>query len=190
MSITITNLSIQYDDKKIINDFSAQINTGESIALIGPSGVGKTSIINGILDLIPYEGSISHSDTPVFAVVFQEDRLCPGLSVYTNLKVTCGKMPRQELNAYIKRAGLEPSSNIDTLSGGMRRRVAILRAILAPSNILIMDEPFKGLDSNTKELMMTMVKEKASDKTMILITHDISEAQFFNCRSIDISAYV
>ena len=99
-------------------------------------------------------------------------------------------MSRQEINSYIRRAGLEPSANVNTLSGGMKRRVAILRALLAPSNILIMDEPFKGLDSDTKELIMTMVKEKASDKTMILITHDISEAQFFNCRSIDISAYV
>lgn len=190
MSITITNLNIQYDDNKILSNFSAQIDTNENIALIGPSGIGKTSIINGIMDLIPYEGNISHSIPPVFAAVFQEDRLCAGLSVYTNIKLTCGKMSRQEINSYIRRAGLEPSANVNTLSGGMKRRVAILRALLAPSNILIMDEPFKGLDSDTKELIMTMVKEKASDKTMFLITHDISEAHFFNCRLIDISAYV
>lgn len=190
MSITINNLSISYQDKEVIKNFSATIKSNEKIALIGPSGIGKTSIINAMLDLISYEGSINYAFTPEFAVVFQEDRLCMGLSVYTNIKLTCPKMARQDINTYIRRIGLEPAANVNTLSGGMKRRVAILRALLAPSNILILDEPFKGLDTDTKEVVMALTKEKASDKTMILITHDSSEAQFFNCRSLDISAYV
>lgn len=190
MSIIINNLSINYQDKEVIKGFSATIDTNEKIALTGPSGIGKTSIINAILGLIPYKGSINCAYSPEYAVVFQEDRLCLGLSVYTNIKLTCPKMSRQDINSYIHRVGLEPSTNVNTLSGGMKRRVAILRALLAPANILIMDEPFKGLDSDTKELVMSLTKEKASDKTMILITHDPSEAQFFNCRPLDISAYV
>ena len=190
MSITISNLSIRYQNKEVIKNFSATIESNEKIALTGPSGIGKTSIINAILNLISYEGYISNDITPEYAVVFQEDRLCMGLSVYTNIKLTCPKMSRQDIYSYIHRIGLEPSTNVNTLSGGMKRRVAILRALLAPSNVLIMDEPFKGLDNDTKELVMTLTKEKASDKTMILITHDSSEAQFFNCRPLDISAYV
>jgi NitT/TauT family transport system ATP-binding protein len=93
------------------------------------------------------------------------------------------------LKKQISLAGLEPEMIVNTLSGGMKRRVAILRALLAPFDILILDEPFKGLDADTKLTMMNMVKEKVSKKTMILITHDPSETLFFNSRIIDFSSF-
>lgn len=189
MTITIDNLSIQYDNQPILKDFSTIINPNEAIAILGPSGAGKTSIMNAILQLIPYEGQITSTEEIMPAAVFQEDRLCYGLSVYSNIKLTCPQLSKEELHHAIKRAGLTPGANVNKLSGGMRRRVAILRAILAPSNLLILDEPFKGLDSDTKNIIMEMVKEKASDKIMILITHDSSEAAFFNCRLIEVSFY-
>ena len=150
MTITIDNLSIQYDNQPILKDFSTIINPNEAIAILGPSGAGKTSIMNAILQLIPYEGQITSTEEIMPAAVFQEDRLCYGLSVYSNIKLTCPQLSKEELHHAIKRAGLTPGTNVNKLSGGMRRRVAILRAILAPSNLLILDEPFKGLDSDTK----------------------------------------
>lgn len=84
--------------------------------------------------------------------------------------------------------GLENCLNtrVSELSGGMKRRVAILRGLLANSNILILDEPFKGLDTDNKTAVMEYVKKKTSDKTVLLITHDLSEAEFFDSEIINL----
>lgn len=190
MQINIENLSISYNNHTVIDKFSYTINSGEKIALVGVSGTGKTSIINAIMNLIPYEGNISFSETPRIATVFQEDRLIEELSVFTNIHMTANDLTNNEIIDYINSVGLTPRKKVSELSGGMKRRVAILRAILAPSNLLIMDEPFKGLDRTTKELIMNLISKKASDTTMIIITHDMSEATYFNSRIINIDSYV
>lgn len=190
MQININNLNITYDDKKVIANFCDTIASGERVALIGASGIGKTSLINAIMDLISYEGDIQFDEAPLFATVFQEDRLLNDHTVFTNIKIVTPQLSNNEITEHIQNIGLNPKAFVRELSGGMKRRVAILRGALAPSNLLIMDEPFKGLDAHTKEKVMTFVKEKASDKTMILITHDISEAQFYNCRIIELCSYV
>lgn len=190
MQINIENLSISYNNHTVIDKFSYTINSGEKIALVGVSGTGKTSIINAIMNLIPYEGNISFSETPRIATVFQEDRLIEELSVFTNIHMTANGLTNNEIIDYINSVGLTPRKKVSELSGGMKRRVAILRAILAPSNLLIMDEPFKGLDRTTKELIMNLISKKASDTTMIIITHDMSEATYFNSRIINIDSYV
>lgn len=184
MSIEIKNLSIQYDDKKIFTDFNLSIGDNERIALIGSSGIGKTSLINAIMGLITFDGTISISDNTAISAVFQEDRLFEGLTVYENIKMTCDKALQNNICEYILRAGLNPKDIIYSLSGGMKRRTAILRALLAPHNLLILDEPFKGLDYATRLTIMDLIKEKASHTTMILITHDMWEADYFNCRQI------
>ena len=190
MQINIENLSISYNNHTVIDKFSYTINSGEKIALVGVSGTGKTSIINAIMNLIPYEGNISFSETPRIATVFQEDRLIEELSVFTNIHMTANGLTNNEIIDYINSVGLTPRKKVSELSGGMKRRVAILRAILAPSNLLIMDEPFKGLDRTTKELIMNLISKKAPDTTMIIITHDMSEATYFNSRIINIDSYV
>lgn len=190
MQINIENLSISYNNHTVIDKFSYTINSGEKIALVGVSGTGKTSIINAIMNLIPYEGNISFSETPRIATVFQEDRLIEELSVFTNIHMTANGLTNNEIIDYINSVGLTPRKKVSELSGGMKRRVAILRAILAPSNLLIMDEPFKGLDRTTKELIMNLISKKASDTTMIIITHDMSEATYFNSKIINIDSYV
>lgn len=190
MQIKINNLNITYEDKKVIANLCDTIASGEKIALIGTSGIGKTSLINAIMNLISYEGDIQFDEPPIFATVFQEDRLLNDFTVFTNIKIVTPQLSNDKITEYIRSIDLNPKDLVRELSGGMKRRVAILRGILAPSNLLIMDEPFKGLDTNTKDRVMTLVKEKASDKTMILITHDISEAQYYNCRIIELCSYV
>ena len=185
--IKIENLNISYQDKEVIKNFSEHISKGEKLALLGLSGIGKTSLINALMGLVEYTGTISFSEAPQYGVVFQEDRLLPDFTVYDNVKITATNHSNTEINQYIQSYNLNPKALISTLSGGMKRRVAILRAILAPSNLVIMDEPFKGLDADTKNKVMSIVKEKTSDKTMIIITHDLSEANFFNCRTIELS---
>lgn len=189
MKLLISNLNISYQEHTVIKDFNETINPGEKIALTGTSGIGKTSIINAIMGLIPFEGNINFGKTPQFSTIFQEDRLLPDHSVFGNIKITSLKLNNSVINECIEYFKLNPKDYVSTLSGGMQRKVAILRALLAPSNIIIMDEPFKGLDDETKELVMSFTKKKASDKTMILITHDLSEAKFFDCRIINVDAF-
>ena len=189
MEIQINNLSIGYEDKIILKNISEHISAGEHIALTGASGIGKTSFINAIMKLINYDGEIIIPNNVRFSAVFQENRLFEGLSVYKNIRITTHDHPVDIIKQHITLAGLLPETIVNTLSGGMKRRVAILRAILAPFDILILDEPFKGLDADTKLIMMNMVKEKISEKTMLLITHDPSEIQFFNPRIIDFSSF-
>ena len=189
MEIQINNLSISYEDKIILNNFSDHIVSGEHVALTGISGIGKTSFINAIMNLITYDGEILIHPNVHFATVFQENRLFEGLSVYKNIRMTASDCSADYIKKHIALAGLEPEAIVNTLSGGMKRRVAILRAILAPFDILILDEPFKGLDADTRLNMMNMVKEKVSAKTMLLITHDPWETVFFNSRVIDFSSF-
>lgn len=188
MSIKINNLTIKYDDKTILNNFNLTINEKEHIAILGASGIGKTSFINAVMGLIDYEGEISLPKGTKICAVFQEDRLFEGLSVYRNIKMT-SDLSSEAICDYIYKAGLNPHSKIYTLSGGMKRRTAILRAILADFDLLILDEPFKGLDSDTKETIIGLIMEKASEKNVILITHNPSEASCLSSRIIDFSSF-
>lgn len=188
-NLKINSLTIKYEDKTVISDFSCCINEGKYTALMGQSGIGKTSIINAIMGLIPYDGTITSSDNCRFSAVFQENRLCEGISVYRNIKMTAAKnFSEEDIITALNAIGLPDIKNkkVSRLSGGMKRRVAILRAVMAPYDILIMDEPFKGLDASTYESVRAYIKEKTSGKTVILITHDPSEASYFDSDIIEI----
>lgn len=184
MAIEIKDLYIQFEDKTVLSSFNLFIEDNEKIALLGTSGIGKTSLINAIMKLIPYQGVINMPDNTLISAVFQEDRLFEGLTVFENIKMTCDKALVHTIRDSIIQAGLNPDDYVSGLSGGMKRRTAILRALLAPHNLLILDEPFKGLDNDTRLTIMNLVKEKTSHTTMLLITHDLQEASYFNCRQI------
>ncbi len=184
--ISIRNLTIKYDEAKVIEDLSCDFSIG-TYAIMGKSGIGKTSLIRAILGLIPYEGTIDYNSIPQFSVVFQEDRLCEGISVRKNIAMV-SDVSDKVITEALSELGLENCLNtrVSELSGGMKRRVAILRGLLANSNILILDEPFKGLDTDNKIAVMEYVKKKTSDKTVLLITHDLSEAEFFDSEIINL----
>lgn len=183
--IEIKNLSVSYGEKEVIKDLSFSFKKGFN-AITGPSGSGKTSIAGAILGIVPYTGRVI-SDSDKFAAVFQEDRLCEGISVLKNLKLVCRDV--SVIEDGLKKFNLEKeiNSKISSLSGGMKRRIAILRALLSDYDNLILDEPFNGLDDVTKDTVMKYIKEKASDKTVILITHNSSEAAFFNCNVLHLN---
>lgn len=177
--IELSNVSISYGEKNIIKELSFTFKNGFN-AVMGPSGSGKTSIANALLNLIPYSGTIT-CDSQKNAAVFQEDRLCDNISVLKNLKMVCKDKSVIENGLAEFRLSKEINTKVSSLSGGMKRRIAILRALLSDYDNLILDEPFNGLDEAIKLKVMEYIKEKTSGKTVILITHNSSEVTFFNC---------
>lgn len=188
--IRIENLCISYEGKTVLKDFSYYFADRSFTSVLAPSGFGKTSLINAVMGLIPYGGSVSFSETPVISAVFQEDRLCEGLTALRNVMLTAdARCSKEEVLKAFEVAGLEncAGKRACLLSGGMKRRVAIIRAVFAAHNLLILDEPFKGLDVSTKSRAMAFVKEKTASDTVIMITHDVCEAEYFDSDILKLS---
>lgn len=176
----IKSLYKQYDGKQVLQDFSLELPDQGIVALMGPSGCGKTtllSILSGVLQ--PDAGTLTGAGT--CSMVFQEDRLLPWIDVLDNVEIVLEKEQRgrgigSALLAEMGLAGTE-LEKIQNLSGGMQRRVAILRALAYDRSVLLLDEPFKGLDADLKLQVMDVIKKHSRGKLVILVTHDRQEAK-------------
>ena len=189
MALTADNLSISFGEKRVIDGFSHTFADGSFTVIMGQSGCGKTTLLGILMGMIvPDSGTVAGNDTHISAV-FQEDRLCENLSVLSNLRLVMkGKPERAVLERELEAVGLPDCADkpVRLLSGGMKRRTALLRALLAEYEILFLDEPFKGLDEETKMSVMEYCKEKTAGKTVIMVTHDRSECDFFGGEIIEI----
>lgn len=184
MDILMEKINKSYGDKEVLRDFTTKFEEGTVTFITGESGIGKTSIIRILMGLEGYQsGSISGLEGKEISVVFQDDCLCDKLSLDKNLSmVIYGQQGKeQDLDRLLDLFGLEGyrHKRVAELSGGMKRRLAILRAILYPHNLMIMDEPFKGLDEENKRLVMGQVGQSLVGKTGIIVTHDKTEIDFF-----------
>ena len=185
MAIVIENLTKSYGDKLALPPFSARVEAGEIVCLLGPSGCGKTTLLRLLLGLeTPTGGAVTGLPDRVSAV-FQEDRLCPAFSAVTNVSLALGRqMPREEIVALLTELGLGDALQkpVRELSGGMQRRVAIARSLLNPADLYVMDEPFKGLDEDTRRIVMDVVLARTKGKTLLAVTHDPEEAAYLGGR--------
>ena len=186
-AICFENVTKQFDDTVICQAFSMQVDAGEKAALMGASGIGKTTILRMLLGLEQPDAGTIRANVKETAVVFQEDRLCEKISVYHNLSMICKtKEQLAKVESVLGRLGLAGCihKKAAVLSGGMKRRVAIARALLAERQVLLLDEPLKGLDEETRHQVMQFIKEKMNGKTVLYITHEEDEARYFECRVI------
>ena len=183
MNIEINNIRKVFDDKVIFHEYSTVITAHRFTCVLGMSGCGKTTLLNLLMGLMqPDSGTITGVPAKKSAV-FQEDRLCEEFSAVANVRLVCQKSVNPlDIEAHLKQIGLAGSLHIpvNQLSGGMRRRVAIVRAMLADSDIIFLDEPFKGLDAETKQSVMAYVKANTLGKTVIMVTHDPEEVNMMN----------
>jgi len=181
VDITINNLNKAYGNKTVLNNFSCVFKENVVSCIMGRSGVGKTTLISIITGLEePDSGSIDGISDKKISVVFQENRLCENLSPVSNIRLVCNsKVSKKEIINALSDVGLNDCINqpVRELSGGMKRRVAVLRALFAEYDILLLDEAFKGLDDNTKAKVILFIKSKIKGKTVIMVTHDIDEAR-------------
>ena len=180
--IVLRNVSKRFDEKQVLQDFSHTFREGSFTCIMGPSGGGKTTLLNLLTGFIsPDRGPIDGLPERI-AVVFQEDRLCEDFSALTNIRMVTGKKLSDEMiRRELEELGLSGSIDqpVDELSGGMKRRVAIVRAILYDADLILFDEASKGLDEERKKQVLDYIRRKTAGKTVIYITHDPEEAAYF-----------
>lgn len=199
MSIVISNVTKTYGDKTVLKDFSMEVQNGESVVLMGTSGSGKTTLLRILMGLEPVDSGTVDMGGGKIGAVFQENRLCESFTVRGNMEMVLSgkydrKLAEKTMRTCLEKVGLEDWENeaVSKLSGGMKRRVAIVRAIvyaqMMGADTIIMDEPFKGLDEDTKLQVMDFVRESTGNRTFLLVTHDASEADFFSGRVVVIES--
>lgn len=175
--ILINDLYKAFGDKTVFKGLKLSIRTGAVTCIMGASGSGKTTLLNIISGLLPKDkGEISFPfENPSFSWVFQENRLCDDFSAVANIKLVTGKkLSLSEIRESLSELGLDADLNkpVSEFSGGMKRRVAIARAMLYDGDIVILDEPFKGLDENMRETVIRFILSGLNGRTCICVTHD------------------
>jgi len=184
--ITLRNIHKSFGQLKVMEDFSIDFEEGQVTCLLGPSGCGKSTILKMLSRLdTKYTGTVVGLDNKKLSYVFQESRLVPWLTVEENLSyVLEGKLPedilKERIEFFLNKVELTAFRKAypNTLSGGMKQRVSLARAFSMPHDILLMDEPFQGLDDELKDQLMTLLEELIclDKKTVIMVTHDLQEA--------------
>ncbi len=179
------DISKSFGDKVVLNHFEAEFPQNKIIGLTGVSGSGKTTILNAISSNIEYEGHIEDGPQRV-SYIFQEPRLIPSMTVFENLDfvlkgIIADKKEREVLiKDSLKSVEMQSEANAypKSLSGGMAQRIALARGFLFPSDLLLMDEPWKALDLRLELKMMELFKNlyEKSPRTVIMVTHDFDEA--------------
>ena len=193
MDIVIENLSKSYDGQKVLDNLSVTFPEKSFTCLMGKSGVGKTTLLSILMGLEKADsGQITGLEGKKLSVVFQENRLCDNLTALLNIKMVIDDSSRisdSDILNWLDKIGLgeDAKKPVQEYSGGMKRRVAILRALLADFDLLIMDEPLKGLDEATKKQVIDLIKELTLGKTVIMTTHDANEATVFNAEIVSLS---
>lgn len=187
MDILIKSVSKKYADHRVFHNFSQVIPKGETTALMAPSGKGKTTLLRLILGLEkPDSGEITGIPERC-AAVFQEDRLCPELSVLGNIRMAVGRnVSRQQMDEMLRELGLADAADkpANQLSGGMARRAALARALLYDGELLVLDEPFNGLDGENREMAAAAIKKYAAGRTVLLVTHRQEDLTLLGARHV------
>ena len=186
MDIRLEKVYKQYNGKTILKDIDMTFTKGSISCIMGASGRGKTTLASILMGLVKQDGGeVLGLHGVRSAAVFQEDRLIEHWDAVKNVRLVCGKeITDAMIREHLGRTGLEDFTDkpVRAFSGGMRRRVAIVRALLAESSLVIMDEPFKGLDEALKEQVINYIKEQTAGKTVIVVTHDRRDAELLGAK--------
>jgi len=203
--LTLKNISFSYKDKLIFDNYNFVINKEEIIAIIGPLGCGKSTllkIINGLET--DYSGDVlldgvNVNNIPVnkrdIVLMFQDNLLFPHMTIFENIEFSLKmkKYPKHEIKKMVEEVAkdihLQDKLNKypKELSGGQQRRVALARAVISKPKLLLLDEPFTGLDKEIKLEIMNLVKiiREKYNTSIIFVTHDLSEAEYLKAKYIE-----
>lgn len=188
--LQIKDLSVSQEEKKLFSDFSLELKSNQIIGIKGPSGKGKTTLLNCIADVLPKDntfvitGLIQKKSNIKLSYVFQEHRLIPFISVLKNVMLPLEKIMQKDkaeqiaIN-YLKEFELlyKKDNFPNELSGGEKQRVSLARAFAYPSDLLLMDEPFQSQDLEKKQRLIMMTKNilQKESRAIIFVSHSEDE---------------
>lgn len=189
--IALSNVTKRYGIKTVFESLTVSFQAGQRVCLMGPSGCGKTTLLRLVMGLErPDAGYVSSVDK--VSAVFQEDRLLSLQSALGNLRFTLGRGQDERIKSLLFELGLGEDlvTPVGRFSGGMKRRVAIARALMAEYDLLLLDEPFKGLDEENKMKAARVIRRCLNQKTLIMVTHDKAEAGLMDAQVMSLPAYM
>ena len=179
--LELKDVTMRYGDKTVFSGLSLRLDTPGRYAVLGASGCGKTTLLRLTAGLQkPTSGRIVVDPAIRMSLCFQEDRLLPWRTALQNVALACpGKDAEETARTWLARVGLEAECGAmpDALSGGMKRRVALARALAMDAPVLLLDEPFRALDERTHEAMLALIKEQTAGRLLVLVTHDPRDAE-------------
>ena len=194
MSLQINNVTKYFADKCILKNFSYTFDNSGIYAIVGDSGVGKTTLLRMIASLDKnYSGNITGGGFKKVSFAFQEYRLFPQLTALENVvfsvsdrknEAVCEKARDMLLSLGINEADINLLP--DQLSGGMKQRVSIARALISDAEILLLDEPTKELDSENCDNVLRLVKNLSQMKLVIIVSHNEDDLDFLNAIRVEI----
>lgn len=189
--IKITGLNKRFGKKVIFKDFSFTFPEKGLIALVGSSGCGKTTLLRMIAGLDKkYSGSIELDSITKISYVFQEPRLLPTSTALENVALPLGNTDEAKLKAIELLNGLGLGNDLNSLpaemSGGMKQRVSIARALAYGGELFLLDEPFNGIDAERTRYIMDLIKDLSENKLCIIVTHNQDQLDYLQCQTLKI----
>ena len=177
--LKIDSVRATYENNTVLNDLSYTFEDKNKYALIGTSGIGKTTLLNILCGIRKADGGTVISDYSRPSYIFQEPRLFPWMTAIENVELVCkDKEKAKDILLSLLKDTNALKNFPNELSGGMKQRVSIARALAYDGDIVFMDEPFQGLDAETRQEVRKLVFESLADKTVIMITHDIEDTKY------------
>lgn len=192
--ICLSHLEKSFGQTPVLVDFSKDLPDFGVVCITGPSGCGKTTLLRLLAGLVPPDaGTITGMEKRKIAYVFQEDRLLPWVTAAENIRLVQKDAPIQAPMDYLAALGLASQGEKypAALSGGQRRRVAFLRGLAfleeVSDGILLLDEPFNGLDQNAIRLLCQKIKELPPQTLVVLVTHQIEPAKWLDAQFLSMA---
>ena len=186
--ISVKHLQKSYGTQRVLDDVTFTVTDDQITCVMAPSGVGKTTLLQILMGLEkPDSGTVSLPSNCRWAAVFQEDRLLEHLNAMENLKFVLGNdIDLTDAKSLLEDLGLTELEGklVRDYSGGMKRRLALARALLAPADALALDEPFSGLDEDNREKAIDCIRRRAEGKPVLLVTHNEDDVAGLNAKLI------
>ncbi len=181
--IELNHIHVSFDETTVLEDFALSVRPGEHIALMGPSGSGKSTILKLLSGQLTPDSGTMQVHAKRITYLYQEPRLIPWLTAAENVNLVLGDTPKTMPVAldWLNRVGLgdAPDKRPGQLSGGMRQRAALARALAYNGDLFLLDEPLSALDEDMAAELLTLIKQYTTGKTVVLVTHSTAQAKAF-----------
>lgn len=190
-SVEFNEISKSFGRQNVLKNVNLIVKSGSPKCIMGISGAGKTTLLKILLGILkPDSGQVIVPEGKRISAVFQEDRLIEDADVYTNIYCVLGSaFDRNIVDKHLEMTGLLGTGDklIKELSGGMKRRTAVIRAVLANPDILVLDEAFKGLDDESRDIVIQYIRKFCENKVIILVSHDRKEGEKMGADIVDLN---